>query len=155
MSFAPLDYQPSNRQSPFSINLADHQGDTLMPDFTAIHHKHQFWNCGQMGQQLAYIRQVKSFVLNSFILHPKSIPLDLAVRNGLPWCFAGDSRQLTTPGLDNPCNQSCQRIQHSRKISFRFAWKQWFHRPFDGTIYAAIVTHGFSCSFLVEKTSVP
>ena len=39
-----------------------------MPDFTIIDYKDQFADRRQVGQQLTYERQVKSLILNAFIL---------------------------------------------------------------------------------------
>ena len=97
VSFTSFDYQPGDGQSSFAIDQADHQGDTLMPDFAPVDDKDQLSDLRQAEQQLAHKGQVIAFIIHTLILYPASVAFDPTVRFGMIGCFASNGRQLTTP----------------------------------------------------------
>ncbi len=116
MPFSAFDHQLGNRQGPFPVNEADHQGNAFLSDLAAIDHKHQFANGRLVRQQFAHERQVKALVFNSFILHPATVAFDATVGFGTIRCFASDGVQLATASLHNPGYHCSQRGQSPGKL---------------------------------------
>src|SRR4030066_900276 len=152
MPFAALDHQPCDRQSSFSINQADHKGNTVMAYFTPIDNKNQFTYLCKNGQQITNERQVIAFIINAFILNPTTVTLDPTIGFGQIGRFSRDRRQLATLSLDNPGDHRSQGVQHAGFVPFWFSWQQLFDSHSNGTIHSTIVTHVISCSSLIEIT---
>ena len=156
VAFTAPNHQPGDRQSALAIDQADHQGDAPLPDFTPVNDENQFTDTSQMVQQLAHKRQVITFIVDPLVLDPATVPFDPAVGFGMIGGFAGYGGQLATLTQYNPADHRRQRGQHAHLVAFRFSRKQLSHGCSYGTIYATIVTHGFTPVLpWPEKQSVP
>ena len=141
MSLASFDHQPGDRQSPLSVDQADHQCDTLVPYLTPIDGKGQCLRSRKPDQQLPHKREVTFFALNLPILYPAAVALDPAIRFGMIRRFARNGGQLTTFAKHYPADHGCQRRQSSGLVSFGFAGIQLNDCLSNGTICSTIVTH--------------
>src|SRR3972149_10705543 len=144
VSFTSFDNQPGDGQSSFAIDQADHQGDTLMPDFTPVDDKDQLSDLRQAEQQAAHKGQVIAFIIHTLVLDPATVAFDPAVGFGMIGCFASNAGQLTTLAQYNATDHRRQCVQHANLIPLRFCRKQLSHRYSNGTIDPTIVTHGLT-----------
>src|SRR4030065_103352 len=142
VSFTSFDNQPGDGQGALAIDQADHQGDTLMPDFTPDDDKDQLPDLRQADQQSAHEGQVIAFIIHTLVLDPATVEFDPTVCFGMIGCFASNGGQLTTLAQHNATDQRCQCVQHTSLIPLRFCRKQLSHCYSNGTINPTIVNRG-------------